>query len=258
MSTDDQSENDSFESAYNTLPTETPVAQKVAPTPAEKPVDQMKDVLDRLDKFQKSHDTLSGHIGGLTRNQNELRQLLAAGQTATNGVSNAPTQAEVKNAITDPQDWASLKSQYPEWAAATENIIDAKVKSKMVDQVAIDKIVAQRVAEETGRNRSEMIDSHLDSIVDTDWKKIVTGPEFTKWIGAQTPEVQSLGASDKMTDAARMLRLFEASKANPEPAQRNVTLRQKRIEAAIAPRGAGGHSSGPNTEEDYMTDAYKS
>jgi len=98
-----------------------PAKPAPAPTPApEVKPDPMKEVLARLDKFEASHNTLAGHIGGLNRGQQELRQLLATAQAAAKKVDDAPTAAQVNQAISDPQEWAELKRQHPEWAAATE------------------------------------------------------------------------------------------------------------------------------------------
>lgn len=261
MSDSQTSEENSFESSYSDAPTETPAPatpkieanQAVATT-----ADPMKELIARMDKFQASHDTLAGHIGGLSRAQQEFRNTLAAAQAATGKVSNAPTQAELNNAIKDPDDWAALKKEYPQWAGATEKIIDAKVKATAVDKAAIDKAVADRVAGETAAVRTEMIDSHLDAIVDGDWKAVVASPAFDAWIDAQKPEIKALAESSKMTDAAKMLRLFESSKnASTAPAapSKEVSARNKRVQAALNPRGAGGHAEG-NTEIDSFEAGY--
>lgn len=259
-----------FESGYSNEPTETPVQVK-EPEPkkaepkkeAAEPVDPLKEVIARMDKYEASQNKLAGHIGGLTRNQQEIHQLLAASKKATENVGDAPTQAQVKEAMADPKEWAELKSAYPEWAAATEKIIDAKVDAKApkFDQEAIDKLVAQRVAGETAAVRKELIDSHLDAIVDGDWMAEVKTDAFGKWMEAQPAEVKALGESAKMTDAAKMLRLYQASKQAkpvaelaPEP-KKDVSTRQRRFEAAVNPKGAGGHA-GSSTEIDDFTAGY--
>lgn len=253
-----------FDAGYNAQePTETPVPAKEPEPKAVEPKEtkpaepSIKDVISRLEKFEASHSTLAGHIGGLQRSQKEIQERLAAATAATKTVADAPTQAEMKDAMADPQEWAALKASYPEWAKATEQIIDAKVKSRPgFDPAEVDKIVAERVAGETAAVRREMIDSHLDAIVDGDWNAEVRTEKFAKWFEGQSEAVKALGESSKMTDAAKMLRLYEASKKVPaaEP-KKDVSTRQKRFEAAVTPKGAGGHAA-TNSDLDEFEAGY--
>lgn len=252
-----------------TKPTETPApavekveAKEPAPAvaaPAEAE-DPMKVFQDRLDKYQQSYDKLAGTVGRIKQTNEELKAQLAAAQAATKKVDDAPSRSEIAEAAKDPEKWIALKSQYKDWAEATEEVIDARIARAGGDQSAIDKRVADLVAGETAAVRTEMIDSHLDSIVDGDWRGVVATPEFSTWMEAQSDAVKSLGESSKVTDAAKMLRLFELSKrpapaaAVPVPAPQ-VSTRTKRLEAAVAPRGSGGHGAAPN-EKDEMSSGF--
>jgi hypothetical protein len=225
--------------------------------------DPIREIHDRLARFEASHNTLAGHIGGLKRSEQELRQLMAAANAATRKVDNAPTQAQVSQAISDPLEWAELKRQHPEWAHATERGMDARIEARInahlaaqgsaFDQVAIDRMVAQRVAGETASVRAEMIDSHLDSIVSSgDWNREVQSPAFEAWLRVQRPEVQALGESAKMTDAAKLLRAYEASRARSNTASNLTQQRQQTLESASsAPRR--GQQSAKAVSVDDMT-----
>ncbi|MBV8666736.1 MAG: hypothetical protein JO269_09650 [Burkholderiaceae bacterium] len=202
-----------------------------------------KDVMARLEKFEAGYNTLAGHVGGLRRNEQELKQLLAAAKAATGDVKNAPTQAQVAQAIQDPAEWAALKRQHPDWAEATEKGMDARIQMHLAqqvqqfDQAAIDKIVEER----TGQVRTELIGAHLDSIVGSgDWIQEINSPAYAEWIKNQAPEVQALGSSDNPRDAAKLLRAFESSKTQTNQATNLAQQRQQTLQAATgAPkRGA--------------------
>lgn len=268
--TQDVSQDASFESGYDNEPTVTPVIAKpeekqVEATQAAAVVDPIQELKARLDKYEAGHNTLAGTVGGLNRTQKEMQTLLAAAQTATKKVDDAPTQSEVSQAITDPAEWAELKRQYPEWGAATEKGMDARIEARLaqqkaqtMDQAAIDKLVEERVAGKSAAIRTEVIDAHLDAVVDGNWREVVLSPEFVEWEKTQSEQVKALGTSSKMTDAAKMLRLFEASKKATQSIKRSeASARQKRIEAAVTPRGSGGHTAS-NADIDSFESGYSS
>lgn len=266
MQVDNQALDESqFESGYNAQ--EPAAVPEPAKEPEAKPaeqkeeksgaIDPVKALFEKVEKLEARTRNAEGHIGGLNHQQKLMQETLqAASKAATKQVDDAPTQAQVKEAMTDPQEWAALKTSYPEWAKATEQIIDAKVKAQPgFDPAAVDKIVAERVAAETADVRKEMIDSHLDGIVDGDWNAEVKSEKFAKWFEGQSEAIKALGGSKKMTDAAKMLRLYEASKKAPpapDPAkEKEVSARQKRFEAAVNPRGAGGHAVTSSDLDDF-------
>ena len=234
-------------------PTEKPAAAEKAPVVA----DPIKEISERLARIEGSHNTLAGHIGGLKRSETEMRQLLAAANAATRKVDNSPSRAELQRAVADPAEWAVLKRQHPAWAAATEKGMDARIAARLAeqaspfDQAAIDRMVAQRVAGETAAVRSEMIDSHLDAIVGSgDWRREINSPAFDAWIQGQRPEVQALADSAKMTDAAKLLRLFEQTRANTRQADSLTQKRQQTLDSASSVPQRGTRSAKPVSVED--------
>lgn len=261
-----------------------------APAEAEDP---MKVFQDRLDKYQQSYDKLAGTVGRIKQTNEELKAQLAAAQAATKTVDDAPSKSQITEAVKDPEKWAALKNQYKDWAEATEEVIDARIARAggQVDQAAIDKRVAELVAGETASVRTEMINSHLDSIVDGNWLEVAKSDGFRNfltsspgWIPEATDAdaaiptlsdpnsklsiaikndpngILALAFSPKMTDAAKMFRMYEASKRTQSaqaqaPQAPQVSTRQKRLEAAVAPRGSGGHGAAPN-EKDEMSSGF--
>jgi len=266
----DNQDDAQFESGYSgqDVPTETPEQKQPEPKAEQKPKsekqdapDPMKEVIARIEKFEASQAKLAGHIGGLTRNQEEIKQLLAASKKATENVADAPSQAQVKEAMASPKEWEDLKSEYPEWAAATEKFMDSKLATlkapQTLDPEAIDKRVEERVAKQTAEDRQDTIDTYLDNIVDGDWSDEVKNPAFTEWLGKQPDDIKALAASNKLRDAAKMLRLYQKSKVQAvkqpesEP-KKDSSARQRRFEAAVNPKGTGGHAPGRSDEDDFM------
>lgn len=247
-----------FESGYGDKPTETPAVAapeaKAAPEPAQAsaPVDPVKELMARFDKFEAGHNKLAGHIGGLQRTQQEIQTALAAAQAATKTVADAPTQAQVKDAASSPAEWEKLKEGYPEWATATEKLLDSRLPPAF-DAKAFEDSIKQEMKGQTESVRQEIISSALDAVF-PGWEDEAKTPAFKAWLDSQPESVKALAASDKIRDAASMLKLYDASKqakpAAPEP-KKDTSTREKRIAAAVTPRGAGGHAAGSTELDDF-------
>ena len=71
----------------------------------------------------------------------------------------------------------------------------------------------------------------------------------------QPEDVKALAASNKVTDAARMLRLYEKAKVAPPPARTQTPAPNRAFArttaAAVPPRGDGGHPPGPSEDDDF-------
>ncbi len=259
MAIENQDDAAQFESGYDNMPTETPalvVAEPeqnpAAPEPAATPApDPLKELMARFDKFEAGHNKLAGHIGGLQRTQQEIQSTLAAAQAATKAVTDAPTQGEVKEAMASPAEWAALKADYPEWATATEKLLDSRMPK--FDAKAFEEGIKREMVGQTAAVRQEIINASLDAVF-PGWVDEVRSDGFKKWADGQTDAVKSLIASNNVGDAARMLKLYDASKqspAQPAPAPKPETsTREKRIAAAVTPRGAGGHAAGGSDLDD--------
>jgi hypothetical protein len=124
-----------------------------------------------------------------------------------------------------------------------------------LDPEAIDKRVEERVAKQTAEVRQDTIDTYLDNIVDGDWMDEIQKPEFSMWLDKQPEDIKALAASSKLRDAAKMLRMYQKSKVpmkQPELEQKKDTsTRQKRFEAAVNPKGTGGHASSRSDLDEF-------
>lgn len=215
-----------------------------APQPkAEEPAkpDQIRELLAKIEKLEGRQRNVEGHIGGLKDAQQRMLDMLSAAKTAAANMDGGPSQAQVKEAFKSPEKWESLKADFPEWAAATEELFDARLaafkpQQPAIDPATIERIVAERIRGETEAVRQEIVDSALDAVL-PNWKEEVKSQAFGKWLETQPAEVKALADSTKVGDAARMLRLYEAAKQSDQ-SQKLQQERQQRLAAAAAtPRG---------------------
>lgn len=251
-----------FESGYGSTPTETPAPsakpETTDPTPEPvevvlAPVDPVKELMARFDKFEAGHNKLAGHIGGLQRTQQEIQTALAAAQAATKTVADAPTQAQVKDAASSPAEWEKLKEGYPDWALATEKLLDSRMPPTFDAKAFEDKIM-QEMQGKTEAMQEKIVNAALNAVF-PGWAKEAKTDAFKAWLAAQPDDVKALSASDEIADAATMLKLYEASKtAKPAPAptpKPEISAREKRLAAAVNPRGTGGHASGSTDLDEF-------
>jgi hypothetical protein len=192
-------------------------AAAAASAPADAKPDPIAALTEKIGRLEGQLRNVNGHIGGLSEGQKQLKATMEAARA---NVKDAPTKEQVAEAMADPAEWTALREDFPEFVKATESLLAAKLaglQTPGIDQGAIDKIVEARVAKEAAAIRTESIDSHLDAVVDGgNWRETVNTPAFDAWIKAQPADVQALGDSARLTDSARMLRLFEKSKVEPE------------------------------------------
>ncbi len=273
MSTEDQAAVDhaaelaGFSGSYDDAakqPTATPVVEPVKAAPeakqeekvATEPVvesDPMKLVLERLDRFEKGHTTLAGQFGRIQQTTKEISEQLATAKAAANNVSDAPTQAEIKKAATDPKEWGTLKEQYPEWALATEKLVESRMPQSFDDK-SFEAKIKQEIQGQTAAVRREIVDSALDAVY-PGWKQEVNTPEFKAWF-----EKNSIKDSENVGDVVKMLKQYDASKvavvATPKPTEAEPSSREKRLAASVNPKGAGGNNATGASEQDAMNAAY--
>ena len=217
---------------------------------AEKPVEPAKptteellaQALARVEKLEGRTRNVEGHIGGLNHQQKTLQETFNAAQVAAQEVKDAPSQAQVKAAIANPEQWEDLKKDFPEWSEATEKYMDSKLAGIKAgaDVETVNRMVADAVDSATQKITKEVeakiVDKSLQAVF-PGWKNDVNSDVFGKWLEGQTPDVQQLKFSSEVEDAARMLSLFrDAQKSNP--AQQILNQRKQKLEAAVAaPRG---------------------
>lgn len=157
----------------------------------------------------------------------------------------------------EADDFAELKAQYPELADLTlKGLNNALGKMKGTGGNATDpKAFDEKAREIRSGITGEVVDATLDSILEADWRDEVYAngkdasagfkPKYSEWIAAQPQEIQALGYSDKLRDAARLMRMYRANRDKPAPAAAPTpappapaqpSMRQRQMAAAVAPR----------------------
>lgn len=226
-----------------------PVVEEQKPT-----VDPLAEMKAHLEQFEKRIRNAEGHIGGLNHNQKLLQETLQASKAAAQAVDDKPTQKQMSDAVGNPREWEDLKADFPEWAAATERFLEHKIGGKpSVDVDEIKRQVQSVRAETEASIRGEIIDSSLDAVF-PGWKDEVKTPAFGGWLSTQSEDIQKLGASPRIGDAARLLRLYEKREVKSAP---KPNIRQELIKAAVTPRGNGG-SPTVRTDIDEFEAGYNS
>lgn len=233
-------------------PTPAPVSTQKAAAPEAKPEtveppkptteELLTQAIAKIDKLEGRTRNVEGHIGNLNGQQKTIQEQLAASQLAAREVKDAPTQAQVKAAPIGTPEWESLKSDFPEWADATEKFMDAKLANLQagVDVATVEAKVAEALSKVTGTLTKEIEKRIVDTTLNAQfpgWKNEVNTEPFVKWLQSQNAEIKRLADSDDVGDAATMLSLYKEAKRS-NPAQKILDKRQQTLQAAVAaPRG---------------------
>lgn len=239
-----------------------PVAEAADPaaaepiTPVAEEPDPTADFKEQIAALNHQLSSSQGRLFALQKEHNETVQAAAAAATQ---VREAPTASEVQQAIANPEQWDALKGDFPEWANATEALLDAREKrflASMPQQTPaqLQALIDERVKGETGALRQEVIVTTLEGIYPgwVEETKLPDGsyrPEFGQWLASQSPETQQLAQSDRIGDAARMLSLWtQRNTRSPIQDKRTQTL-----EAAAAAPGRGSGKPPQSKSPDEMS-----
>jgi hypothetical protein len=237
------------EKALETAPEEKPEA---VPAQAEDPYagvsPAVRAKLEQIDQLANANSQMLHQLksaeGRVAAFQRELTESKKAQATA----SVAPTQTDISRAAADPEEWAQLKSDFPEWGRAMEAFVDARlqgVRAGEVDPSKIDELVAARLASgEAGlmRKVSEVLVENRHA----GWKQTVNTPEFLAWMSVQDEGTKALASSEDSLDAIKLLDGFKSAQAKPVTQIKQE--RNSRLAAAAAPRRP--NSPAPRGEEE--------
>jgi len=205
---------------------ETPSAPKYAQITEDQFNDLMAKV-SQIDEGRRQIDTLSGHLGGMKQVVEGLKQQrksLSAGQLKR------------------------VAAEFPELAEALQSDL-SELGGASVDPVEIDKRV-ESVVETRVAAKAIEFETKLLRFYHRDWSEVVVSPDFLAWKG-QLPEAEraKLDTSNDGEYIADKLTEFKAAKAAKDKAAaeaaekaRSSDKRQQRLEAAVPPRGTGGHT----------------
>lgn len=195
--------------------------------------------LERFDQMAASQASLmndlkaaTGRIGALQSEFSKLRQP-AAGQ---------PTQTQVTAAAKDPEKWAALKSDFPEWGTAITDYVESRIGTlgtPGLTQEQVEQIVAAKSEGTTGEiaGLAKQLREAIVTVAHSNWKADVNTPEFAAWFRGQPQQVQALASSDDPGDAIDMLNRYARDKAKPVAAVKED--RKQRLAAAVTSKPGG-------------------
>lgn len=217
-------------------------AAPVEPKYAQVTEEQLASLLSLQSEATRKFDHAFGQLGGLKQTLERLQKEAPAGQSV-----------EVSD-----EDFAELKAEFPELAEMQIRGLN-KVLGKLrgtgpaqVDQTLIEQIVQERYGSQLADAREDALDG-LHNIV-PNWNSQENAKALGEWVAQQPEEVQALAASEKVRDAAALLRKFrdrQTAKPAPTPTTPQVSTRQRQLEAAVNPRSARGASPEPAEIDDF-------
>lgn len=192
--------------------------------------DQFNDLMAKvgqIDEGKRQIDTLSGHLGGMKQVVEGLKQQrksLSAGQLKR------------------------VAAEFPELAEALQSDL-SELGGASVDPVEIDKRV-ETVVESRVAAKAIEFETKLLRFYHRDWSQVVVSNDFLAW-KAQLPEAErtKLDTSNDGEYIADKLTEFKAAKAAQDKKAAEAAAkaqssnkRQQQLEAAVSPRGSGGHT----------------
>lgn len=219
-----------------------------APKLAQITEDQFKALMAKADEVdqirsdsKRQIDTLAGHLGGMKQLVEGLKQ---------------------QRATLTPGQLKRVSAEFPDLGKLLEEDLGelAGTQSHAVDPAEIDRraqaIVAQELAKAEVKGEIKFLARQHK-----DWVDVVKGQEFIDWSRTLSPDDQTklMGndgefIADRITDfkadkAAKAKAAQEA--ADKAKSQKPSTNRQQRLEAAVPPKGAGGHAPAPAEEDEF-------
>jgi len=181
-------------------------------------------------QLTKVHDKAFGKIG-------ELQQRIEQQRNMAYGLS--------------PKARERVAEEYPDLAemlfGGTEDIPEAQ----QAPQIDVESIVASRVKEKE-QAFSERLEKRLLSKDHRDWQQVVSEPEFGQWAATlPVDEQQKLGASwDADYLSEKLTEYKDHRKGQVESTAGKVSEKQKRLEAALQPKGVPRMTPGSEDDEE--------
>jgi len=198
----------------------------------------------------QNSDKAFGKIGGIERLIRELQNTTPAGEAVE----------------LSEEDMAEFAAEYPELATMQRTVFNkalSKIKlrgtgtGEAFDPAKLEEMVAPRIdtALKGVDDRVEyLVESRLLSREHPDWREVVDAGKpdsknaYRTWLATQPAEYQKLvNSTFDSSVISEALTKFKAA----EKAKATASQRQSRIDAAVTPRGVGGHAAAPSEDDDF-------
>lgn len=212
-------------------------------------LDSLSKVAELVPQLQNSVRTAEGRVAAMQREMDVARQAAKAAPSQA-----APSQAQIAAASGDVKKWESLKSDFPEWADATEQFVNAKLAGLTPQQAQTlgpDK-VAEIVRDAEVKAQARALAAVEEAKVELkyeNWADIVTSADFRGWFDGQPDDVKALAKSKRGRDAISLIDKFQAHADAAAAAQ--VTEQQQpgtsQVQQARTQKLAAAVSTRPGT-----------
>ena len=182
--------------------------------------DAVKAKLAKIDDIEKANANLLHHVKTAEGRVAAMQRELEVGRRVKQELekNDSPTQKQIKSAGKNPEKWENLKQDFPDWATAIEEYVEAKSVSQAQPTGIDEKTLSGYIANQTQALRQDLEKDIERSKIENrhaDWQATVASSEFQTWYNNQPNEVRSLGASFKAKDAIKVLDMYESTKKKP-------------------------------------------
>lgn len=247
-------------------------------TPAQEVVDAKPVATEPTPQVIEKRELTQAQIDKLLQSATEIETIKAAQQkmidTAFGRIGRAiedmkATGSSIQEVTID--DFPELSGEFAELAPMVVSGVNNALKKNR--GAVVDPDMVKRVfADQFGNQFSDIRNAALDGLQDIvpEWWPAQGGKPAGKehaaiqaWKATQDKSVQDLAASNNLVDARKFLRLYR-DRPKPAPVKSTAaakpstqtTSRHERLEAAVIPRGTGGHASSKKSDLEEMQAGY--
>lgn len=188
-------------------------------------------------------------IDGLKQRESKVFGTVGQLKQAFDGFRAQPTAQSGTPISLSADKLARLNAEFPELASLIAEDLNGVIlgagQSGGMDQAAVDGIVAQKLE---GLNQT--FETRLLTAMHKDWRKVVQSTEFDTWTATLPEETRSqLAESWNAEFIAEQIDAFKDAQAT---ATRTKQTNQRRLEAAITPRGNTAAPPAPSEDDAFL------
>lgn len=206
------------------------VAEEGKPDPR---LDQLLGRMAEIDKMRSGFDKLSGHVGTILQQLQELKT--------------APKAPEPELPKVDPKEFAEA---YPEFASYLRDQL-ATVAPSIPDEV-VQRLAA---AEQRGAELAAQLEERTITLMHPDWAEVVNADGYKAWLGGQPEELQKTARETPYaTELGKVLTAYKSAQKKAQTQQQ----RQQRLEAALPPSAVEQPPKVQDTEEEAFASGWTS
>lgn len=252
-----------FDAGYEGLDTltETPAAE---PEAAQEVVEPPKLAAITEEDYQKLKAELA-EVGQIKANYGKTFDKAFGKIGVIEQSLNERLNAKPANVKFSPDAFKRLANNFPELSEALAEDLNEALQTQIqvtgnsqLDQSQIDQLVNQRLGSaitEIQTKVEQATETKLLTRQHRDWKEIVAKDEFKQWVTTQPHDFQKELADS--WDSQFIGDAIDKFKARKPAVKAPQNTRQRRIEAAVMPRGTGG-TSASTSELDEFESGYSS